>query len=90
MVKSGIILLQKNSIKIASKHEGDLYCLNFFHSFSTKNKLKKKHKNVCENYNYCYVENPKEDNKKLKCNHWEKSRKVPFIIYPDLESNHLS
>ena len=29
---------------------------------------------------------PKEDNKVLKYNHGEKSIKVPFIIYADLES----
>ena len=29
---------------------------------------------------------PKEDNKILKCNHGEKSLKVPFIIYADVES----
>ena len=29
---------------------------------------------------------PKEDNKILKHNHGEKSMKVPFIIYDDLES----
>ena len=29
---------------------------------------------------------PKEDNKILKYNHREKSMKVPFIIYADLES----
>ena len=51
----------------------------------TENKLKK-HKNVCENHDYCYVEMPKEDNKILKCNHGEKSLKVPFIIYAGLES----
>ena len=28
---------------------------------------------------------PKEDNKILKYNHGEKSMKVPFIIYADLE-----
>ena len=42
---------------ITSKHEGDFYCLN---SYSTKGKLKK-HKDICENHNYCYVEMPKED-----------------------------
>ena len=70
---------------IKSKHEGDLYCLNCFHSYSTKEKLKK-HKNVCENYDYCYVEMPGKDNKILKYNHGEKSMKVLFIIYADLES----
>ena len=62
----------------------DFYCLNCFHSFRTENKLTK-HKNVCENHDYCYVEMPKEDTKILKYNHREKSMKVPFIIYADLE-----
>ena len=70
---------------ITTKHEGDFYCLNCFHSFRTKNKLKK-HKNVCEHHDYCYVEMPKEDNKILKYNHGEKSMKFSFIIYADLES----
>ena len=69
---------------ITSKHVGDLYCLNCFHSFRTKNKLKE-HKNVCENFDYWYAEIPKEDNKILKYNHREKSMKVPFIIYNDIE-----
>ena len=69
---------------ITSKHDGDFYCLIFFHSFRTENKLKK-HRNVCENHDYCYVEMPKKDSKTLKYNHGEKSMKVPFIIYPDLE-----
>ena len=29
---------------------------------------------------------PKEDNKALKYNHGEKSMKLPFIIYAELES----
>ena len=68
-----------------SKHEGNFYCLNCFCSYRTENKLKK-HKKVCENYDYCYVEMPKEDNKILKYNHGKKSMKVLFIIYADLES----
>ena len=48
--------------EIASKHDGDLYCLNCFCSYSTENKLKK-HQKVCKNHDYCYVEIPKEDNK---------------------------
>ena len=48
---------------ITSKHEGEFYCLNCFHWYSTKDKFKK-HKNVCENHDYCYVEiMPKEENK---------------------------
>ena len=34
-----------------SKHDGDFYCLNCFHSYWTKEK-------VCENHDYCYVEMP--------------------------------
>ena len=70
---------------IASKHEGDFYCLNCFQSYITENKLKK-HKKVCENHDYCNVEMPEEDNKILKYNQGKKSVKVPFIIYADLES----
>ena len=64
---------------IASKHYGDFYCLNCLCSYSTENKLKK-HKNVCENHDYCYVEMLKEDNEILKYNHGEKSVIVPYII----------
>ena len=68
-----------------SKHEGDFYCLNCFQSYTTENKLKK-HKNVCDNHDYCYVEMPEEYNKMLKYNEREKgSMKVPFIIIADLE-----
>ena len=70
---------------IISNHVGDFYCLNCFHSYTTDNKLKQ-HENVCKNYDYCYVQMPKEDNKILKCNPGEKAMKVPFIIYADLES----
>ena len=70
---------------ITSKNEGEFYCLNCFQSYTTENKLKN-HKKVCENHDYCYVEMPGEDNKILKYNHGEKSMKVAFIIYADLES----
>ena len=69
---------------ITSKHDGDFYCLNCFQSYTTENKLKK-HKKVFENHDYCYVEIPEEYNKTLKYNKGEKSMKVPFIIYADLE-----
>ena len=60
--------------RITSKHDGDPYCLNCFHSYSRK----------CEDHDY-YVEMSKKDNKTLKYNHGEKSMKVQFIIYADLE-----
>ena len=68
---------------ITSKHEG--YCLNCFQSYTTESKLKK-HKKVCKNHDYCYVEMLEKDNKILKYNHGEKSMKVTFMIYVDLES----
>ena len=72
--------------RITSKHVGEFYCLNcFFFSYRTEYKLKK-HKKVCENHDYCYVEMPEEDNKILKYNHGENSMKTPSIIYADLES----
>ena len=39
---------------ITSNHSGDFYCLNCFHLYSTKEKLKK-HEKVCNNHDYCYV-----------------------------------
>ena len=71
---------------ITSDHHRDFYCLKLFSLiYSTKDKLKK-HKYVCENHDYCYIEMPKEDNKVLKYNHGENSMKVPLIIYANLKS----
>ena len=50
---------------ITSSNKEDFYCLNCFHSYSTKNKLKK-HEKVCNDHGYCYAEMPNEDNKILK------------------------
>ena len=75
----------KNCLRGNIKHVGDFYCLNCFHSYTTKNKLEK-HYNACKNQDYCYVEISKEDNKILKYSPGEKSMKVPFIIYADVES----
>ena len=69
---------------ITSNHNGDFYCLNCFHSYSTKEKLKK-HEKVCNDHDYCYVEMPNDNNKILKYNHGEKSMRAPFVIYADLE-----
>ena len=59
---------------ITSKHKADSYCINCFHSYRTKDKLKK-HQKICGNHDYCYVEVPEECNKILKYNHGEKSMK---------------
>ena len=69
---------------ITSNHKEDFYCLNCFHSYRTKNKLGE-HKKICENHEYCHAEMPNEDNKIIKYNQGEKSIKLPFIIYADLE-----
>ena len=70
---------------ITGNNNGDFYCLNCFQSYITENKLRKR-KKVCESHDYCYVEMPEEDNKILKYNQGDKSMKVSFIIYADLES----
>ena len=69
---------------ITGNNNGAFYCLNCFQSYTTENKLKK-HKNVCEDHNYCYVEMPEEYNQILKYNEGEKSIRLPFIIIADLE-----
>ena len=69
---------------ITSNHGGDFYCLNCFHSYRTKNKLDA-HKKICENHDYCHIEMPAKDNNIIKYNQGEKSIKLPFIVYADLE-----
>ena len=69
---------------ITSTDEKDFYCLNCFHSYRTKSKLEL-HKKICENCDYCHVEMPTKGNSIIKYNHGEKSMKVPFDIYADLE-----
>ena len=62
-----------------SNHDGDLYCLDCFYPYSTKNELKK-HEKVCNDHDYYYVEMPDEFNKIVKYNHGEKSLKAPAIL----------
>ena len=69
---------------IILKHDGDFYCLNCFYSFAKENALKI-HERVCRDHDYCYIEMPDKDNNILKFNPGEKSMKIPFIIYDDLE-----
>ena len=69
---------------ITYNHKEDFYCVNCFHSYRTENKLEA-HKKICENYDYCYVEMPTKNNNIIKYNHGEKSMKLPFVIYTDLE-----
>ena len=69
---------------ISSNQDGDYYCLNCFHSYRTENKLNA-HKKICENHNYCNIEMPSANNNIIKYNQGEKSLKLPFTIYADLE-----
>ena len=69
---------------ITFTHKEDFYCLNCFHSYRTKNKLKS-HKKICENHDYCNVEMPTKDNNIIKYNQGEKCIKLPFVIYAVLE-----
>ena len=69
---------------ITSNHKEDFSCLNYCHSYRTENKLQA-HSKICKNHDYCHVEMPTKDNNIIKYNHGEKSMKVPFIIYADLE-----
>ena len=69
---------------ITSKHKGDFYCLNCFHSYRTKEALEK-HIRVCEDKDYCYIEMLKKG-ASLKYHPGVKSMKAPFAVYADLES----
>ena len=70
---------------ITSNHVENFYCLNCFCAYSTKNKLET-HKKICENHDYCHVEVPtKDNNNTIKYNQGEKSIKLPFVVYADLE-----
>ena len=69
---------------VTSNYMGNFCCLNYFHSYHTKNKLEK-HEKVCNDHDYCCVEMPEDENKILKYNHGKKSMKVSFINYADLE-----
>ena len=70
---------------ITSNHKEDFYCLNCFHSYRTKNKLEAR-KKIWENRDYCCTEMPTKDNNVIKYNnHGEKSIKLLFVVYADLE-----
>ena len=54
---------------IKSKHHGDIYCLNCFHSFRIKSKYES-HNKVCENKDFCNVFMPFEDTKISELNQY--------------------
>ena len=70
--------------RVTSNHDGDFYCMSYFHSICSDNSLRK-HKRLCGNHNYCNVDMPEKNKNKLKYRYGEKLLKAPFIIYADLE-----
>ena len=79
-----VISLMITDGEIASNHQGNFYCLNCFRSYRTRNKFEV-HKKICENHDYCNIEMPTKDNNIIKYNQGEKSIKLPFVVYADLE-----
>ena len=69
---------------ISPKHYSDFFCLNCFHSLRTKNKLQC-NKKACENKDSCSIIMTSEYTKILEFNQYEKSDKMSFIIYSDLQ-----
>ena len=67
-----------------SNHNGDLYCLNCFSSYTTKNRLEEDEE-ICNNHDSCPIEMSKWLEKISKYNPEEKSLKALFAIYLDLE-----
>ena len=63
---------------VTSNNYGDLYCLNYLHSFRAKKKLQS-HKRVGQNKDFCNVVMSFEDTKILEFNQYKKSDKAPFI-----------
>ena len=72
--------------EISSSNNGYSYCLNCFHLYRTLNRLKKNHERVCNIHDYCHVDMLEEGKNILKYSPGNKSLKVPFIIYSDLET----
>ena len=70
--------------RITSNQNGDFYCLNCFNPNTTAKKVIK-HERICNDHNFCYLKMPDEDNEILKYIPGEKSLKVPFTTYADLE-----
>ena len=69
----------------SSNHNGDLYCLNCFNSYTRENKLEE-HEEICNKHDRCSIEMPQQFEKILQYyNLGKNSLKEPFAIYLDLE-----
>ena len=69
---------------MTSNNNGGFYCLNCLRSFRTKNKLET-HKKIWKDHDFRKLIMPNENNYIIIYIPGEKSLKVPFIIYADLE-----
>ena len=61
------------------------YCLRCLNSFHTAESLQK-HETFCSNHDAVKVELPDEENNTLSFKNYNKSMKVPFVIYADFEA----
>ena len=68
----------------SSNHRGDFYCLNYFNSYTTNNKLKE-YEAIYNKHDSCHTEMPKFAKRIIKYAHGEKSLRTPFAIYLDSE-----
>ena len=64
---------------ITSKHHGNFYYLNCFHSFITKNKLKS-HEKVCKNKYFCEIVMSSEKDSMLDFNQNMKSQNSMYYL----------
>ena len=69
---------------ITSNHNGDFSSSNCFHSYRTKERLKK-HEKICKDHDYCCAKRSDKDLKILKYNPGGKPLEVSFMIYADLK-----
>ena len=69
-----------------SKHRTRrFYCLRCLNSFYTAESLQK-HELYCSNHDVVKIELPNEENNTLSFNNYNKSMRVPFVIYADFEA----
>ena len=50
---------------ITSRHDGDFYCLNCFHSYAMENRLYK-HEKISYDHKFCFLKMSDADNNVLK------------------------
>ena len=69
-----------------SKHRTRrFYCLRCLNSFYTAESLQK-HELYCSNHDVVKIELPNEENNTLSFNNYNKSMRVPFVVYADFEA----